>query len=62
MAMSNDSWGALSADAQDRLLKGVESKINYYRKIHDDPSKWQALNEGDDADNHVAPIPLDQLP
>ena len=52
----------MSPDAQDQFLRGVESKLRFYQAIHDNSENWQALNEGDDRDNWVASVPLDELP
>jgi serine/threonine-protein kinase PpkA len=62
MDMSNESWRNMSPDAQDQFLRGVESKLRLYQAIHDNSENWQALNEGDDRDNWVAGVPLEELP
>lgn len=62
MDMNNDAWRQLNADKQDRFQRQIESKLHFYKLIHDDPEKWQALNEGDDRDNWVAAIPIEELP
>jgi serine/threonine-protein kinase PpkA len=62
MDMNNESWRNMSPDAQDQFLRGVESKLRFYQAIHDNSENWQALNEGDDRDNWVASVPLDELP
>jgi len=62
MDMTNDSWRAMSPDAQDQFLRTIDSKLRFYQAIHDNAQKWQSLNDGDDRDNWVAGVPLDQLP
>jgi uncharacterized protein YdbL (DUF1318 family) len=62
MDMSNDSWRNMPPDEQNQFLHDVESKLHFYQAVHDDSDKWQALNEGDDRDNWVAAIPLEELP
>ena len=62
MDMNNDTWARMSPDAQDQLLRATESKLRFYQAVHDNAENWQALNQGDDRDNWVAAIPLEQLP
>jgi serine/threonine-protein kinase PpkA len=62
MDMSNEYWRNMSTDQQDQFLRGVESKLQFYQAIHDNSENWQFLNEGDDRDNWVAGVPLQQLP
>jgi serine/threonine-protein kinase PpkA len=62
MEMNDETWSSMSPDAQDQFLKGVESKLQFYKEIHDNSEKWQPLNEGDDRDDWVANIPLEELP
>ncbi len=62
MQMTNETWTRMSPDAQDQFINTVLAKLQYYQKVHDNADRWQSLNEGDDRDNWVAGIPLDQLP
>lgn len=62
MDMTNESWRAMSPDAQDQFLRNIDSKLRFYQAVHDNAQKWQSLNDGDDRDNWVAAVPLEQLP
>jgi hypothetical protein len=62
MAMTKTTWGSMSSDQQGNFLKELESKINFYKAVHDNPDHWQPLYQGADPDDHVAAIPLAQLP
>ena len=62
MNLTPELWGSWSEDRQQKFLLTIESKIEYYRTIHDKPEKWIALAEGADEDSKVAPIPLALLP
>jgi len=62
MSMSNDLWGSLSSDEQDNFIYALEANVKAYKSIHDEPDRWVALNEGDDADERVYPLPLELLP
>ena len=62
MEMNNEVWESWGPDEQNAFLSNLESKIRAYGEIHDNTAKWIALNEGDDPDDYVAPIPLDLMP
>ncbi len=62
MQMTKETWARMSPDAQDQFINTVLAKLQYYQLVHDNSDLWVALNEGDDRDNWVAGIPLDQLP
>ncbi len=62
MEMNNEVWESWGPDEQNAFLSNLESKIKAYGEIHDNTAKWISLNEGDDADDYVAPIPLDLMP
>ena len=62
MEMNNEVWESWGPDEQNAFLSNLESKIRAYGEIHDNTAKWISLNEGDDPDDFVAPIPLDLMP
>ena len=62
MSISNELWNSFSHDEQDNFINNLEASIKAYQSIHDAPERWTALNEGDDADAMVYPLPLELLP
>ncbi|MDR0882373.1 MAG: VWA domain-containing protein [Candidatus Adiutrix sp.] len=62
MSINNDLWNSMSPDEQDNFVNMLEANVKAYQQLHNDPGGWVALNEGDDADDMVYPIPLDLLP
>ncbi len=62
MSMNNELWSSLSPDDQDNFVNNLEANIKAYQSIHDAPEGWIALNEGDEADEMVYPLPLELLP
>ena len=62
MSMNNELWNSLSPDDQDNFINALEANIKAYQSLHDAPEGWIALNEGDDADETVYPLPLELLP
>lgn len=62
MAITNELWSSWSADEQNEFINTLDAKVEAYKKIHDTPEGWIALNKGDDIDEYVYPISLDLLP
>jgi hypothetical protein len=62
MAITNDLWSSWSADEQNEFINALDAKIEAYKKIHNTPDGWIALNKGDDEDQKVYPLSLDLLP
>ncbi len=62
MDMSNELWTSWSMDEQDQFLDQLDAKIKAYQALHDDPSLWVELNQGDEPDDNVYPVSLDLLP
>ncbi|MDR2725207.1 MAG: VWA domain-containing protein, partial [Candidatus Adiutrix sp.] len=62
MSMNNELWNSMSPDDQDNFINALEANIKAYQSLHDAPEGWIALNEGDDADETVYPLPLELLP
>jgi len=62
MSMNNELWSSLSNDEQDNFINNLEANVKAYHSLHDAPEGWITLNEGDDADETVYPLPLELLP
>ena len=62
MEINNEVWEGWGPDEQNAFLSNLEGKLKVYSEIHDNTEKWVSLNEGDDPDDYVAPIPLDLMP
>ncbi|MDL2314609.1 hypothetical protein LJC36_06470, partial [Desulfovibrio sp. OttesenSCG-928-C14] len=62
MDMNNDLWASWGPDEQDSFLNKIEAKVKAYQSLHDNTEIWVALNQGDDAAEYVAPVPLELLP
>jgi hypothetical protein len=62
MSISNELWSSFSHDEQDNFINNLEANVRAYQSIHDAPGGWITLNEGDDADETVYPLPLELLP
>ncbi len=62
MAINNELWSSWSADEQNEFINALDAKVEAYKKIHNTPEGWIALNKGDDIDEYVYPVSLDLLP
>ncbi|WP_415407904.1 hypothetical protein ACLHDG_05060 [Sulfurovum sp. CS9] len=62
MAITNEMWSGWGADEQNEFINDLDAKVEAYRKIHNTPEGWIALNKGDDIDEYVYPLSLDLLP
>lgn len=62
MAITNELWSSWSADEQNEFINALDAKVEAYKKIHNTPEGWIALNKGDDIDEYVYPLSLDLLP
>ncbi len=62
MAITNELWSSWGADEQNEFIKALEAKVEAYKRIHNTPEGWIALNKGDDIDEYVYPLSLDFLP
>ncbi len=62
MKLSLQDWQSWSAREQIKFLNALESKINYYRALHDHTDLWVSLGGGPVDGDSVFPIALDMLP
>ncbi|MCP4126911.1 MAG: VWA domain-containing protein [Gammaproteobacteria bacterium] len=62
MKLSLQDWQSWSAREQIKFLNALESKINYYRALHDHTDLWVSLDGGQVDGDSVFPIALDMLP
>ncbi len=62
MTMSPELWESFGPDEQDQFIESLRAKVAAYQSIHSNPDQWVALNQGDEPDDYVTPIPLDLLP
>ena len=62
MNLTISDWQEWSAREQLRFLYRLESKINFYQALHDNPDLWVSLDGGPISGDSVYPIVLEQLP
>ncbi len=60
--LDEESWSAMGADEQNRLIEDLEQKLKFYQNCNDDTDRWVKLADGAAASDSVYPIPLEALP
>lgn len=60
--MDEDTWKSMSIQEQEKFIRNLNTKLNYYRKYNEDQSRWIPLSEGADSRDDVYPVPLEMLP
>jgi len=62
MSVSANYSETLTQEELLRLIQSLESKMSYYTELHDNPGKWQPLNDKSAEGDYVTAVPLSQLP
>jgi len=62
MCMNDDEWDSFSEDQQSAFITKIESRMKYYKTIHDTPDLWIKLDPENSPDEYVFPLPLEMLP
>jgi serine/threonine-protein kinase PpkA len=62
MGLSLDDWQSWSTQQQIKFITRLESKIDYYRALHDHTDLWVSLDNGPVSGDSVYPVPLEVLP
>ena len=60
--LDEESWSAMGADEQNRLIEDLEQKLKFYQNCNDDTDRWVKLADGAAASDSVYPVPLEALP
>ncbi len=64
LSISAAEWDAKGGSDRADYLRGLDSKVTYYRKVLENESQWQSMREEDktNSEKWVTLIPLSQLP
>lgn len=62
MGLSLEDWQSWSTQQQVAFITRLESKIDYYRALHDHTDLWVSLDGGPVSGDSVYPVPLEVLP
>jgi serine/threonine-protein kinase PpkA len=61
LSMNAEDWRAMGASKQDAFLRRLSEKLQFYRALDSNQSRWKALGDAE-KDNQVALVPLRQMP
>ncbi len=61
MGMKAETWSALNSMEQDAKIRELESKLQLYKKYHNDTANWVSFGSADPADA-LYRVPLTSLP
>ncbi len=61
LSMTAEDWRAMGASKQDAFLRRLSEKLEFFRALNNDQSRWRQLADAD-KDNAVALVPLRQMP
>ena len=61
-SIDEDTWKGMSAQEQERFLRGLHQKLRHYQIMNEDNSRWISLSEDSDSRDFVYPVPLEALP
>jgi hypothetical protein len=62
MSMDLDTWVNMSVGQAQAMIDELNSKVETYKRYHDDVDKWVKLNPKASDGDRVFPVPLDDLP
>ncbi|HEV7405080.1 MAG TPA: hypothetical protein VGO11_19205, partial [Chthoniobacteraceae bacterium] len=62
LQVSAGEWAAMSATERNKFVSSLEARLQLFQKIDENSTYWKALREGDDPQDYVAQLPLEQLP
>lgn len=61
-SINEDIWKGMSIQEQEKFIRGLNDKLQHYRVMNEDQSRWTSLSEGSDPQDFVYPVPLEALP
>ncbi|TNG95508.1 VWA domain-containing protein [Pasteurellaceae bacterium USgator11] len=61
-SIDEETWKGMSAQEQERFLRGLHQKLRHYQIMNEDSARWISLSEESDSRDFVYPVPLEALP
>jgi len=62
MDLNNELWASWPENRQEKFLRDLRARIEYYKSVHDNADLWVELSPNAGEDEKVAAIPLEFLP
>ncbi|MBS0853428.1 vWA domain-containing protein [Leclercia pneumoniae] len=62
LSLDEETWKSWDGLEQERFIRRLNTKLNYYQRYNEDADRWVALAPDSDPRDNVYPVPLENLP
>lgn len=62
LSLDEETWKSWDGIEQEKFIRRLNTKIQYYKKYNEDTDRWIALAPDSDPRDYVYPVPLENLP
>ncbi|MFC0179851.1 vWA domain-containing protein [Thorsellia kenyensis] len=62
LSLDEETWKSWDGLEQEKFIRRLNTKINYYKKYNEDTDRWIPLAKDSDPRDYVYPVPLENLP
>ena len=62
LSLDEETWKSWDGLEQERFIRRLSTKLNYYQRYNEDADRWVALAPDSDPRDNVYPVPLENLP
>ncbi|QHM71895.1 vWA domain-containing protein [Mixta intestinalis] len=62
LSLDEETWKSWDGLEQERFIRRLNTKLNYYQRYNQDVDRWVALAPDSDPRDYVYPVPLENLP
>lgn len=62
LSLDEETWKSWDGLEQERFIRRLNTKLNYYQRYNQDVDRWIALAPDSDPRDNVYPVPLENLP
>ncbi|WP_426575646.1 vWA domain-containing protein (plasmid) [Xenorhabdus stockiae] len=62
LSLDEETWKSWDGLEQERFIRRLNIKLNYYQRYNEDVDRWISLAPGSDPRDNVYPVPLENLP
>ncbi|SES84162.1 vWA domain-containing protein [Thorsellia anophelis] len=62
LSLDEETWKSWDGLEQEKFIRRLNTKIQYYKKYNEDSDRWIALAPDSDPRDYVYPVPLENLP
>lgn len=62
LSLDEETWKSWDGLEQERFIRRLNTKLNYYQRYNQDVDRWVALAPDSDPRDNVYPVPLENMP